>query len=197
MGKKKPEVKVKKWKQEIRAQERILDREIRTIERDEAKTRQDIKKYAKQGEVKTAKLLAQQLVNARHTRQRLIQTKGEMQAISLNLTSQLATIKATGAMKKASISMKSMNKLMKIPSISKSMQKMSREMEKAGLIQEMVDDMDLLNEDDIEEEAQQEVDAIFDAITSGIKIEAPKVPTQAPGEGDVKLQDRLNQLNAM
>jgi charged multivesicular body protein 3 len=74
------------------------------------------------------------------------------------MKTQLATIRITGAVEKSTQVMASMNRLMKIPEMQKTMQEMSKEMMKMGIIEELMDDaMGSLDDDDIEEDADKEV----------------------------------------
>lgn len=58
--------------------------------------------------------------------------------------------------------MKVVNDLIKVPELNQTMQQMSREMMKAGLIEETMGEMmdDALDTDDIEEDADAEVDKV-------------------------------------
>lgn len=57
--------------------------------------------------------------------------------------------------------MKAMQELIKLPEISKTMQDLSREMMKAGIIEEMLEDtMEDLEPEELEEEAQEEIDKV-------------------------------------
>ena len=58
--------------------------------------------------------------------------------------------------------MKVVNDLIKVPELNQSMQQMSREMMKAGLIEETMGEMmdDAFDTDDIEEDADAEVDKV-------------------------------------
>ena len=74
----------------------------------------------------------------------------------------------TGALQKSTDVMKLVNKLMKLPEINQTMQSMSMEMMKAGIIQEMVNDaLEGDDEEEVEEEAQEEVDKILFELTDG------------------------------
>ena len=54
-----------------------------------------------------------------------------------------------------------MQQLIKMPEIAKTMEDMSREMMKAGIIEEMLEDtMETLEPEDMEEEAAEEVDKV-------------------------------------
>ena len=72
-----------------------------------------------------------------------------------------ATLRVAGALQQSTEVMKAMQELVKLPDINKTMMDMSREMMKAGIIEEMVEDtMDMLEPEELEEEAQQEVDKV-------------------------------------
>merc|ERR1712080_470845 len=61
-----------------------------------------------------------------------------------------------------------MQQLVKLPEIQKSMMDMSREMMKAGILEEMLDDtMETLDDPDIEEEVESEVDKVLFELTEG------------------------------
>ena len=62
-----------------------------------------------------------------------------------------------------------MNNIIKIPQLQALGQNMSKEMMKAGIIEEMVDDaFEALDDDDIEEEAEEQVNAILWEVQLGI-----------------------------
>lgn len=78
----------------------------------------------------------------------------------MQIQMQISTIKVAGCMQKSSEVLASMNKLIKIPELSQACQAMAREMEKAGLIEEMVGDaMDSVDNTD-EEEVDTEVQKV-------------------------------------
>ncbi|VFQ67242.1 unnamed protein product [Cuscuta campestris] len=62
--------------------------------------------------------------------------------------------------------MKLVNNLMKAPEVARTMQEFSKEMTKAGVIEEMVNDSldDALDSEDIEEETEEEIDKVLTAI---------------------------------
>jgi len=79
-------------------------------------------------------------------------------------------------MEKSASVMKSMQSLMKVQEISQVMQEMSREMMKAGIIEEMLEetlDDQLEVDDELEEEAQREVDKVLWDLTAGQLGTAP------------------------
>lgn len=88
----------------------------------------------------------------------------------MQIKNQLAQMKIAGSMKSSTEVMKSMSSLMSIPELQRTMQEMSKEMMKAGIIDEMIQDtMDsvLDQDDDIDKIADAEVDKIITEITQG------------------------------
>jgi division protein CdvB (Snf7/Vps24/ESCRT-III family) len=68
-----------------------------------------------------------------------------------------------GVLQKSTEVMKAMNNLMKLPQLSQTLTTMAREMEKAGLIEEMVEDA--LDNEDIEDDVEEEVNKVHHTTT--------------------------------
>lgn len=84
----------------------------------------------------------------------------------------MAMFKVTGSMSKSVEIMKLSNQLVKLPQMNAVMRQMSEEMVKAGIMEEMMEDtMDSgvlgEDEDELEEEAQGQVDKILFELTDG------------------------------
>ncbi|CAG8532031.1 9766_t:CDS:2 [Ambispora gerdemannii] len=177
LGKKaNPDEMVRKWRQSIRAQERALDRQLRGMDTEEQKLKRTLKQMAKKNDVKNAKILARELVRSRKQRDRIYTSKAQLNSIIMQLQHQLATLKVSGTLQKSTEVMKMVNTLAKLPEISKSMQELSMEMMKAGIIDEMIEDtMESLEESDVEEEADEEVNKVLFELTDGLLGEAGEV----------------------
>ncbi|EPQ26555.1 uncharacterized protein PFL1_05877 [Pseudozyma flocculosa PF-1] len=166
------EERVKAVQSQLRSEQRALDREMRQIDQGTSKTKMEIKKLAKKGDTKNAKVLAREVVRAGKQRNRLALSKARLNSINLQLQHQLAMYKVTGSMSKSTEIMKLSNQLVKLPEVSKVMREMSMEMTKAGIMEEMLDDTldsGVLgeDEDEMEEEAQGEVDKVLFELTDG------------------------------
>ncbi|KAI8911888.1 Snf7 family [Gorgonomyces haynaldii] len=187
-----PEELVKKWKQNIRQQQRDLDKNVRQIETEELKTTKLIKQSAKRNDMKSCQTLAKGLVQSRKQKERLMTSKAQLNSLSMHLEQQLSVIKVTGVLEKSTQAMKTVNQLVKLPQLSQQMTELSKEMMKAGMIQEMV--QDVLEEDDIEEEADEEVDKILQEVTGGLLQEALPVgkELEVPDEIEERLQALKN-----
>ncbi|KAI8327170.1 hypothetical protein EDC96DRAFT_532520 [Choanephora cucurbitarum] len=127
---------VKKWRQEIRAQQRGIDRQIRAIDTEE---------------IKNCKMLAKELIRSQRHKDRLYTSKAQMNSIIMHVRTPTSYSKVAGSLQKSGEVMKLVNQLSRLPEISQTMQQMSMEMTKAGLMEEMIGDtMDMMDDDDIE-----------------------------------------------
>ncbi|CAO3587955.1 unnamed protein product [Absidia cylindrospora] len=162
-GKKSPDELVKKWRQEIRQQQRGIQRQIQAIEIEEAKVKKSIKQVARKGDTKICTVLAKELVRSQRHKNRLYTSKAQMNSMIMQLEHQLATLKMAGASQKSGQVMKLVNSLVRLPEVSQAMQQRSVEMMKAGIMDEMIEDtMETMDDDDIEEAADKEVNkALF------------------------------------
>eukprot|EP01087_Luapelamoeba_hula_P020717 TRINITY_DN7120_c0_g1_i3.p1 TRINITY_DN7120_c0_g1~~TRINITY_DN7120_c0_g1_i3.p1 ORF type:complete len:211 (+),score=50.37 TRINITY_DN7120_c0_g1_i3:179-811(+) len=195
-----PEERVRQWKRDLKREERVITRAIADINREEAKVVIEVKKAARANQPQIARSLAKQIVMSRKAKERLYRSRAELNSVSLQLTEQLATLKMTGVMARSAKVMASMNRLTKIEQIQQSMHMMAMEMEKSGLIQEMVDD--LFDDDEVEEEANAEVDRVYDELTLPLRqtlapqTALPQQQQQQPAETDTELMKRLNALQS-
>merc|ERR1719447_698812 len=129
---------------------------------------------AKKGDKDVCMILAKEIVHARKTISKLYTAKANLNSIQLQMKGQLATIKVMGAMQTSTEVMQSMQALVRLPEIQKTMQELSREMMKAGILEEMVEDtMEGLEAEEEEEDAQAEIDKILNELTAGALGAAP------------------------
>jgi len=95
--------------------------------------------------------------------------------------------KIEGSMKNSVGIMKDVNTLVRLPELTGTMQELSMELVKAGIIEEMVEDSmpndELLEGED--EEAESEVDKVLGEILKD-KVQAPAVPVDQPTEPAVE-----------
>jgi charged multivesicular body protein 3 len=93
-----------------------------------------------------------------------------------------ATIKVSGSLQKSTEVMQAMQRLVRLPEIADTMREMSKEMTKAGILEEMIEEtMESLEDtEEIEEEAKGEVDKVLWELTDGKLGEAPAVPISTP-----------------
>ncbi|KAF2355472.1 Snf7 family [Trinorchestia longiramus] len=175
-----PKEQVQEWCSKIRKEDHQLDRQIRNIQREEEKVKRSMKEAAKKGDVDVCKILAKEIIHSRRTIGRIYTSKAHLNSVQCQMKGQLATLRVAGALAQSTEVMQAMQQLVKLPEISRTMQELSREMMKAGIIEEMLEDtMDTLEPDDMEEEAEEEVDKILWEVTAGALGKAPAMVNDA------------------
>lgn len=165
-----PEEKVRTWQQRLKQESRQLDREMTRLEAETDKVRKTLKQLAKKGDVKSARILAKEVVRSNKQRDRLSVSKARLGSIGIQLQNQMALSKVTGSLQKSAEIMKLSHSLIKLPQISAVMREMSMEMTKAGVMEEMIDDtLEDLDEEDEEltEEADLEIEKVLFELTDG------------------------------
>jgi len=192
--KKTPKEQVREWSSQLRKEGRKLDRQILTIKREEEKVKRSIKDAAKKNHKDVCNILAKEIIQSRKAVNKLYTAKAQLNSIDMQMKNQLATVRMAGNLQKSTEVMQFMQNLMKIPEVQATMMEMSKEMMKAGIIEEMLEDtFEGLEEDDMEEEAQEEVDKILFEVTSGALGQAGEVGTELPStsqpEADVEPEE--------
>ncbi|XP_071383860.1 charged multivesicular body protein 3 isoform X1 [Centroberyx affinis] len=172
---------INEWSLKIRKEMRVIDRQIRDIQREEEKVKRSIKDAAKKGQRDVCVILAKELIQSRQAISKLYASKAHMNSVLLSMKNQLSVLRVAGALQKSTEVMKAMQSLVKIPEIQATMRDLSKEMMKAGIIEEMLEDTFESMEDgeEMEEAAEEEVDKILFEITAGALGKAPSKVTDA------------------
>ncbi|CAE6406129.1 unnamed protein product [Rhizoctonia solani] len=186
-----PEEKVRAWQQKLRTEQRQLDKEIRQLDTATTKARTTLKQLATKGDVKSARVLAKEVVRSNKQKDRLHVSKARLGSIGVQLQHQMAMVKVTGSLQKSTEIMKLSNSLVKLPQISAAMREMSMEMTKAGIMEEMLDEtLEGFDEDEeLEEEADEEVEKVLFELTDGKLGQAGKVGGELPTTEDAEEED--------
>ncbi|MBN3305583.1 CHMP3 protein, partial [Amia calva] len=165
----------------IRKEMRVIDRQIRDIQREEEKVKRSIKDAAKKGQRDVCVILAKEMIQSKRAVNKLYSSKAQMNSVLLSMKNQLSVLRVAGALQKSTEVMKAMQSLVKIPEIQATMRDLSKEMMKAGIIEEMMEDTFESMEDgeEMEEAAEAEVDRILYEITAGALGKAPSKVTDA------------------
>lgn len=208
--KKTPEESAKEWRRELSSEQRKIDSQVRKIQREEQKAVTSAKQAGKLGDQVAVRMLAKEILNARHAVKRLITAKTQMNSVGMQLQQQASMLKLAGAMQKSTQIMTQMNQLTKIPELQAVMMNMSREMMKAGLIEEMVDEtMESALDGDISDseldvEVGKVVEEVMQVKMEGARVGASRLPQkqqvavaeEAPAEEeeDDELMARYAQL---
>ncbi|KAK9697600.1 hypothetical protein RND81_08G047700 [Saponaria officinalis] len=171
----------------LRDWQRRLRQECRNIERQGVQ--KAIREAAKRNDMGSAKSLAREIVRSRKTVNRLHENRAQLNSISMHLgESQLLV----GHLQKSAEVMKMVNNLMKAPQVAVTMQEFSKEMVKAGVIEEYVNEAldDALDSEDIEEETEEEVEKVLTELATETAAQLPvaarraktKVPAQSSSD---------------
>ncbi|XP_040191171.1 charged multivesicular body protein 3 isoform X4 [Rana temporaria] len=183
-------VQVNEWSLKIRKEMRVIDRQIRDIQREQEKVKRSIKDSAKKGNKDVCKILAKEVVHSNRAISKLYASKAHMNSVLMSMKNQLAVLKVSGSLQRSTEVMKAMQNLVKIPEIQANMRELSKEMMKAGIIEEMLEDTfaGMEDEDEMEEAADLEIDKILYEITAGALGKAPNKVTDALPEPEPELE---------
>ncbi|KAL4426121.1 hypothetical protein ABPG77_002707 [Micractinium sp. CCAP 211/92] len=175
-----PKELVRKWQRQIRTEIRGVERQMMDVQREQKKAEKLIKEAAKRNDMVSCKILAKEVVNMRRTVGKLAMNKATFLSLSNQMTEQLAMTRVAGALTKSGEVMKLVNSLMRVPQLSRTMAEMSREMAKAGIIDEMMSDaMDsVMDSDDLEEETEEQVDKILLEVAGETLAQMAAAPQQ-------------------
>ena len=104
--------------------------QINQIKREEMKATRSIKECAKRGDKESAKVLAKEVVASRKAVNRIYTAKANLSSIEMQMRNQASQLRLAGSLQKSSEVMKSMQQLVKLPELQKTMMELSKEMTK-------------------------------------------------------------------
>lgn len=187
------------WTKKLRGEQRKLEGLVRDIEKEEVKAKEGLRAAALMKDEDTCKMVARELLLSGKAKERLGNNKAQLNSVVLMLGEQLQTYKLAGVMKMSTKIMKVMNSLVKLPELQQTVQEMSREMAKAGLIQEvMAETLGALDGEGFEQAADEEVRAVIEEVTRDLLTQGPVVPKGEEMEEDDLEAERLKKrLNAL
>jgi charged multivesicular body protein 3 len=191
----------------IRQNKREIDRSVIKMRNSNAKTKADIRSMAKRMQNNPAqakdiqrsiRLLGKEIANLNKHEKRLNTNKAQLDSIQMQVNEAFAVRKIEGSLKASTKVMRDVNMLTKLPELTNTMQLLSQELMKAGIIEEMVGDMlpddELLEEEETEAEINKAIkDALGDkesAKVLGQPAEAfPEAPDQIEEEPDTQISE--------
>lgn len=158
----------------IRSNIRKLDRDIAAVKQVETKTKNLILQADKRAArdparqkqaAKEVRDFARELIRARKASARLVTAKAQLNSVQMQVNEAFALRKIEGSIRASVGIMKDVRTLISLPDLAVTMRELSVELTKAGIIEEMAEDMmpetDLGEED---EEAEGEVDKVLGEI---------------------------------
>lgn len=189
---------VREWQRKLRGEMRGIERQVFKIEREEEKIKKEVKMLAKKGETGAIKTMAKELVRSRKAKDRMHTTRAQLNSIAMELQVMAGQMKMADCMRQSASVMSMMTQVCKAPEVAATMGELSREMAKAGLIEESITDaIDEMDEEDVDEMAEEEMakvleevagEAVANLVRPGAKampkVAAPK-QTLTPAEEDM------------
>jgi len=170
--------------EQMREQQRLVQRSIREIDRErmslqanEKKTIIEIKKLAKQGQVPAAKILAKDLVRTRAYITKMYTMRAQLQTVHMQLTTMKTTAAMNSAMAGATKAMMRMNKKMNLPAMQKITMEFQKQNEMMGMKEEMINDtLDEMADEDEDEESEEVINATLEEIGIDLGASLADVP---------------------
>lgn len=192
-----PKEQVNDWCHKIRKEGYQLDRQIRAIEREEDKVKKALKEAAKKGDKDVCVTLAKEIINARKHITKIHTSKAHLNSIQLQMKNQLSLLRVSGSIQKSTEVMQAMQRLVNVPEVAATMREMSKEMMRAGIMEEMIEEtMESIEPDmdDMEEQAQEEIDKVLWELTAGALGKVPAVVTDTPSSSKQKQEEAVGDL---
>ena len=121
------------WSLKIRKEMRVVDRQIRDIQREEEEVKRSVKDEAKKGQKEVCVVLAKETIRSRKTVSKLYASKAHMNSVLMGVRNQLAARRVAGSLQKSTEVMKATQSLVKIPEIQATLREPSKEMMMAGI----------------------------------------------------------------
>lgn len=180
----------------LRKNKRELDRSMNQLQPLKKKTEALIKRAVKDNDLKTAKIYAKELINVNRQYNKLYTSKTRIDSINMAINEQWQMNKLTQSLHSLAVVMKDVNQLVKIGVVLATMQELSKELMKAGIINEMMDDaidLDFEEDEELEHESQEEVNKIIASLTedkfSKISNEVPTNSVDVEEEPKAEVQE--------
>lgn len=165
-----PQEQAREWKKSIRQEKRVIERQIRKLETEEERVKQKVKLLIKQGNSDAAMPLVKSLAESKSARGKLLKTTLQMDSLVRQIDLQVAEVKVMGCFKQSAEITHMMNMFVKVPEMQATMQKLSAEMEKAGLAAEMIEDaMEDVNGTVEPEDEEAAVRMIYNSIAKDVQ----------------------------
>ena len=163
-----PKEAAREQKRIITRSERKLEREIKGLERQEAKTMKEVKKLAQAGQHNAAKMLSKDIARNRTQRTQYRQVASQMTVMKNQMASMQMNQNVMQALQGSTQVMSAVNADMNPAQMQQTMRAFAMEMEKAGMQSEMMTDAFEMMEDP---SAQEDAEDVYNGILGEIGLE--------------------------
>lgn len=176
-----PKEQHRKIKASLRKNGRQIDRNINELQALQRKTKELIKRSAKQNDLKAVRVYAKELYQINKQYTRMYTSKAQLDSITMKVEEVYKMKNLTNSMFVSTGIMKEMNSLVRLPQLQTTVIELEKELMKAGIMTEMVDDtfenLDMNEEDEMNEEVEEQVNKIIEEYTSKKFATINNVPT--------------------
>ncbi|KAG8417702.1 Vacuolar protein-sorting-associated protein 24 [Metarhizium acridum] len=201
-----PQAQLRKCNALIRSNIRKLDRDITANKQNEIKIKNLIIQADKRAQKDPARAkqaqkevrdFAHELVRQRRVSARTVTSKAQLNSVQLQVNEAFAVRKIEGSIRSSVGIMKDLNRLIRLPEMAQTMQQLSTELMKAGIIEEMVEDI-LPEDGQILVEDEGEVDKVLGEILKDRKEPSlPAAPVPEPQAQEVEEEEEEEDAEAM
>ena len=181
---------IKQNQRVIKKATRELEREISRMQTAQKKLEKDIKKYAKENQTATVKIMVKDLVRNRNYVTWFIMTKTQLTAVGLKLQTIKSNEAMSSAMKDATKCLILLNKQM--PELQKTMDEFVTENEKNELQQEIMNETidDAMMEEGSEAMEDQIYNQVMDELGLQFNENVPEAPTSASSRNSEAVKEK-------
>ena len=189
-----PKEQNRKIRMTLRRNGRSIDKSLRELSVLQTKTQQLIKKSAKKNDVKTVKLYARELYQINKQYNRMYTSKAQLDSVGMKIEEAFRMRMLSNQMADSAGLMREVNSLVKLPQLQSTMIELEKELMKAGIISEMVDDTTETvgqgGDEEMDEEIDEEVNKIVEQYTSNKFDKVDNAPqTELPTTTDSTKQE--------
>eukprot|EP00954_Amorphochlora_amoebiformis_P030600 1394919-Amorphochlora_amoeboformis.AAC.2 len=171
---------VREQKRMVNRSVRSLEREIAGLKREEKKLIANIKKDAKKNQMSAVKIMAKDLVRIRKQQTKFLNLTAQLRAIGLQMTTVQSINTMSESIKKVSKAMTKLNMAIKLPELQKAINNFIKENEKMEMKQEVMEEAMEDVFDDLEDEEQTE--KIVNQVLDELQINLDQQLVDAPGK---------------
>ena len=161
-----PNEQFRNFRANIRKTNRMIDREIRTLQNKEIEIKNKVKTFVKNNENKAAVTLVRDMIRNRNAVSKFHMLQVQMESILIKVMHMKAEMGVTNALKQAGFMMKAFNDSVNLVQLNAIMQQFMRQNQISEVKTEMVDDIinEGIDEDDVEQTMVETMINVFNEI---------------------------------
>lgn len=174
-----PKEQHRRIKSVLRKNGRSIDKSLQELSALQNKTKALIKKSAKQNDTRTVRIYAKELYQINKQYSRMYTSKAQLDSVGMKIEEAYKMKTISNQMASSASLMREVNSLVRLPQLQNTMIELEKELMKAGIISEMIDDtMEAVDNDtEMEDEVNAEVNKIVEEYTTEKFSKVNEIPT--------------------